>query len=58
MEGKGGGVITQIKIELLCEYVGELMSYSDGVKKEQAYSSDPNIGCYMYFFKHTGKTLW
>ena len=61
MVGKGRGVITTRKFkkdELLCEYAGKLLSYSDGVKKEQEYSKNSNIGCYMYFFKHKGKTFW
>ena len=59
VEGKGCGIIATKqfkKDELLCEYIGECNS--DGVKRDQAYSKDPNNGCYMYFFKHRGKSFW
>ena len=61
IEGKGYGVITTRefkKDELLCESAGDLVSYSEGIKREQEYSNNTDIGCYMYFFKHKGKYLW
>ena len=44
--------------KLLCEYAGDLLSYSEALKREQEYSSKTDVGCYMYFFKHKGKNFW
>ena len=59
IEGKGNGVITEIefkKDELLCEYAGELLSYSEGIKREKEYPAD--FGCFIYYFKYKGKRFW
>ena len=56
---KGRGVITTIqrkKGDYLCNYVGELLTASEGKKKEKEY--DENTGCFMYFFKYNDQSYW
>ena len=60
VKGKGHGVITTRQFkkgELLCKYSGRLLSHKEGIKKEREYAKDPNIGCYLYFFKYRNKTF-
>lgn len=61
MEGKGRGVVSSRpfrKGELICEYSGELISYKEAQRREEQYSEDHSIGCYMYYFSFKGKRLW
>ena len=56
---KGRGVITNRdfkKGEFVVEYAGEIVTYSEAVKREEKYDED--IGCYMFFFRHKGRSYW
>ena len=44
--------------ELVCEYSGELISHEEAQKREEEYSKDSSIGCYMYYFTHKNNKLW
>ena len=41
----------------LVEYVGELISEAEGVKREITYQLQ-NKGCFLYFFSHQQRQLW
>lgn len=52
---KGRGVVSDKafrKNELVSEYIGELISRNEAVKREKNYKKDPSILSYIYFFKH------
>lgn len=58
MELKGRGVFATRRFErgeFVCEYAGEMISYKLAKKREEMYSRDASIGCYMYFFEHKSK---
>lgn len=58
MELKGRGVFATKRFErgqFVCEYAGEMISYKQAKKREEAYGRDATIGCYMYFFEHKSK---
>lgn len=58
IENKGRGVFATKRFErgeFICEYAGEMVSYKVAKKREEKYSADANIGCYMYFFEHKSK---
>ena len=60
-EGKGRGVVSTRpfkKGELICEYSGRLISHEEAKKKEEEYSKDSDIGCYMYYFTHKTNRFW
>lgn len=44
--------------DLVCEYAGDLISHDDARQRETEYASNPEIGCYMYYFVHDGKKYW
>ena len=44
--------------ELICEYSGELIGHDEAKAREERYSKDETIGCYMYYFEHKGTRLW
>ena len=61
VEGKGRGVVSTRPFrrgELVCEYSGELISHKVAKEREEKYSSDTTIGCYMYYFTFKTKKLW
>lgn len=61
VEGKGRGVVSTryfSRGELICEYSGELISYEEAKTREELYSKDESVGCYMYYFEHKGTKLW
>lgn len=61
MEGKGRGVMSTLRFtrgELVCEYSGELITFNEARIREERYSTDESIGCYMYYFEHKGTKLW
>ena len=39
------------------EYKGDLISHSDGIKREQTYEKGGE-GSFVYFFDHRGKKYW
>jgi len=45
------------KGDFLLVYRGELIDSSEASKREQKYA-EQSIGCFMYYFKHAGKTMW
>jgi len=58
IEGKGRGVFSKRPLrrgDLVCEYAGDLISHDDARLRETEYASNPEIGCYMYYFVHDGK---
>jgi len=58
IENKGRGIFSTRSFErgeFVCEYAGEMISYKVAKKREEKYSLDVNIGCYMYFFEHKSK---
>lgn len=61
VEGKGRGVAATrpfAKGELVCEYSGELISQEEARHREDEYTKDSKIGCYMYYFEYKSKRLW
>ena len=60
MNEKGRGVFSCKyfkKGDFVCEYAGEMVSYQIAKKREELYSQDTSIGCYMYFFEYKTK-IW
>ena len=61
VEGKGRGVVSTRPFrrgELVCEYSGELISHEEAKRREEEYSGNSSIGCYMYYFSFKTKKLW
>lgn len=61
VEGKGKGVVPTRPFhhsELICEYPGELVSAKEARSREEEYTKDSSIGCYMYYFTHNGSKWW
>ena len=61
VKGKGRGVVSTrrfVKGDLICEYSGELISYEEAKTREEQYSKNESVGCYMYYFEHRGRKLW
>ena len=56
---KGRGILSKRSFshgEFVCEYAGELISYKAAKKREEIYSHDETVGCYMYFFEYKSKS--
>ena len=61
MEGKGRGVVSSRPFsqgELVCEYSGALISLEEARRREEKYSEDTSVGCYMYYFSYKNSKLW
>ena len=59
VEEKGRGVSAEKdfkKGEVICEYPGELISHSEGIRKETELEADDL--CYLFFFNHGSKKWW
>ena len=56
--GKGCGVIATLPFGKENLYSGDLISRQEAEKREQQYSKDPSIGCYIFCFTHKSKHLW
>jgi SET domain-containing protein len=59
IENKGRGIFACKKFyrgDFVCEYAGEMISYQMAKKREEMYSQDSSIGCYMYFFEYKSKS--
>jgi len=57
-EGKGRGIFANKDLkrgDFVVEYSGDLMSLEEGKEKEEEYSEDAEIGCYIYYFSFKGK---
>uniref|UniRef100_A0A914W6J2 [histone H4]-lysine(20) N-methyltransferase n=1 Tax=Plectus sambesii TaxID=2011161 RepID=A0A914W6J2_9BILA len=55
---KGRGVVAArifAKNEYVVEYKGELIDRVAAKKREEEYSQDSSVGCYMYYFDYKGK---
>jgi histone-lysine N-methyltransferase SETD8 len=46
------------KNEFVVEYRGELVDGAEAEARENRYALDPDIGSYMYFFKHKERVMW
>ena len=58
---KGRGVVATkpfSKGDFLCEYAGDLLMEKDAKKREEDYSHNSSIGCYMYYFTHKMEKWW
>ncbi|SBT01405.1 SET domain protein, putative, partial [Plasmodium malariae] len=43
------------KFDFVFEYVGELLTHNEAMKREQKYIKNRKKGCYMFYFKHENK---
>ena len=60
-EEKGRGVIaTQFfhRGDFVVEYKGELLDRQTAKMRENGYSADSKIGCYMYYFNFNNESYW
>ena len=44
--------------ELLCEYSGDHISFDEAKERQEKYSKDNEIGCFMYYCKYRGYKFW
>ena len=59
--GKGRGVVTTrpfTKGEFVVEYAGDLIDLGIARQRENNYSQDKHVGCYMYYFQHKNNNYW
>jgi len=59
IENKGRGIIAvrdYCKGEFVVEYAGDFIDSRTAEDRERKYSMDTSTGCYMYYFKHMGKS--
>ncbi|PAA73549.1 hypothetical protein BOX15_Mlig001029g3, partial [Macrostomum lignano] len=57
---KGRGIVATrafTRDEFVVEYKGDLIDFKAAKLREQAYNSDPTVGCYMYYFVARGVKL-
>jgi len=45
------------KGDFIMEYRGDLINSEEAVKRESLYEKS-GAGCFMYYFVHSGKTMW
>lgn len=58
IEGKGRGVVATKPFhrgDFVVEYAGDLIDLSLAKKREDKYSEDSDVGCYMYYFNHNNR---
>lgn len=56
----GYGVVTTrefSKGDFILEYKGDLLDANEAVRRERQYKSQ-HLGCFMYYFTHSGQALW
>lgn len=56
-ENKGRGVIANKTFcvgDFVVEYAGDLIYLKTANQREIQYCNDPNVGCYMFYFSHSG----
>ena len=61
IEGKGRGVVATKPFgrgDFVVEYAGDLIDLSLAKTREDKYSEDLDIGCYMYYFTHNDRRYW
>lgn len=59
ISNKGRGVVTTRSFsrnEFVVEYAGDLIDLTEAARREEIYSKDTSIGCYMYYFQSGGKS--
>ena len=59
--GKGRGVVASKSFargDFVVEYHGDLIDIGQAKSRERKYSSKPDIGCYMYYFKFNNRCYW
>jgi len=40
------------------EYAGDFVELGVARQREQRYSMNQHVGCYMYYFQHRNKNYW
>lgn len=58
IEGKGRGVVATKPFkrgDFVVEYAGDLIDPDTAKNKEELYASNPDVGCYMYYFIYQNK---
>jgi len=45
------------KGDLLLVYRGDLIDSSEAYEREERYKNE-RVGCIMYYFTHSGQTMW
>ena len=61
IECKGRGVVASRpfkKGEFVVEYAGDLVDLGVAKQRENSYSVNQHVGCYMYYFQHRDKNYW
>jgi len=56
----GYGVIAERlfkKSDFILEYRGDLIDSQEAAQRESRYENE-DVGCFMYYFVHCGKTMW
>ncbi|KAI6192010.1 SET domain containing protein, protein [Aphelenchoides bicaudatus] len=59
-EGKGRGLRALRMFsrgEFVVEYKGDIVDYTEAIKREAEYAENPKIGSYMYFFKYQERRM-
>jgi hypothetical protein len=46
-----------VKGDFLLNYDGEVIEEKEAIRREAIYAQN-NLGCFLFFFKHSGKKLW
>lgn len=42
----------------IVEYAGELIDWTEAKQREEEYSKDSSVGCYMYYFVYNNTNYW
>ncbi|KYO02746.1 putative SET domain protein [Plasmodium gaboni] len=43
------------KLDFICEYVGDVLTYNEAMKREEKYKRNTKKGCFMFYFKYDNK---
>lgn len=57
----GRGVVSKKNLQkddLICEYDGDLLSGKLCTEREKEYETNPDAGCFMFFFWFKGTRYW
>ena len=60
-ECKGRGVVATKDFsrgDFVVEYAGDLIDIGKAREREEKYAKNPEVGCYMYYFKCGSKQHW
>ncbi|OAF70598.1 hypothetical protein A3Q56_01674 [Intoshia linei] len=58
-DNKGRGIVSKVVFnrgDFIVEYAGELVTVKEAKKRESDYVKCDSFGCYMYYFKYSGKS--